>query len=298
MLWKEAFHLRPLRRSFLFGGRCTERQFAKLFRVLVVRLLPAKRSKGTATNLPRLARIRRDRFVRMKDQIELDSALSLGRRKRCSGLKSCWHRPREKEGGNRSRYSSFTLWLEAERLAAALSILPVPHRVAQVPIKGFTQPMVSEANYLTPNGAQKIQDELRHLAGTERPKVVREVSDAAAQGDRSENAEYIYGKKRLREIDRRIRFLTKRLDCAVLVDPGTVNCEEVRFGATVVVRDGDDVERTYTLVGPDESEPSAGRVSFKSPIGRALMKKRKGDVVVAHRPAGEIELEIISVSYL
>jgi transcription elongation factor GreB len=156
---------------------------------------------------------------------------------------------------------------------------------------------VSEANYLTPAGARRIQEELKQLAGAERPKVVREVAEAAAQGDRSENAEYIYGKKRLREIDRRIRFLTKRLDCAVIVDPKSLGHEEIRFGATVVVRDENEVEKTYTLVGSDESDPGAGRLSYKSPIGRALMKKKEGDVVVVHRPLGEVELEVISITY-
>jgi len=156
---------------------------------------------------------------------------------------------------------------------------------------------VAGPNYLTPAGAKKLQDELKQLAGTERPKIVTEVADAAAQGDRSENAEYIYGKKRLREIDRRIRFLTKRLDAAVVVEPGSVQHGEVRFGATVVVADEEGKEKTYMLVGPDESEPSLGHLSFQSPIGRALMKKRVGDVVIVNRPAGEVELEIVSIDY-
>lgn len=154
-----------------------------------------------------------------------------------------------------------------------------------------------EPNYLTPQGAKKLQDELRQLAAVERPKIVAEVADAAAQGDRSENAEYIYGKKRLREIDRRIRFLTKRLESAVLVDSSKFEHEEVRFGARVVVEDEDGVRKTYTLVGPDESDPAAGALSFQSPIGRALMKKRVGDIVTVRRPAGEVDLEVIQVSY-
>src|SRR5690606_166358 len=106
---------------------------------------------------------------------------------------------------------------------------------------------------------------LKLLSGTERPKVVQEVADAAAQGDRSENAEYIYGKKRLREIDRRIRFLTQRLDRAQIVQPGAVQHQQVRFGATVRVRDEDGQEKVYTLVGPDESEPEKGCLSYQSP---------------------------------
>jgi transcription elongation factor GreB len=156
---------------------------------------------------------------------------------------------------------------------------------------------VADPNYLTPEGAKKLQDELKHLAGIERPKVVQEVADAAALGDRSENAEYIYGKKRLREIDRRIRFLTQRLDQAVIVQPGAVQHQVVRFGATVVVVDEDGAEKTYTLVGPDESEPDRGWLSYQSPIGKALMKRKVGDVVLVRRPAGEMELEITSISY-
>lgn len=156
---------------------------------------------------------------------------------------------------------------------------------------------MSEANYLTPAGAKKLQDELRQLAAVERPKVVQEVADAAAQGDRSENAEYIYGKKRLREIDRRIRFLTKRLEAAVIVRPDEVREGEARFGATVEVEDENGARKVYTLVGPDESDPTSGRLSYKSPLGRALMKRKVGDVVTVHRPAGEIELEIIAIRY-
>lgn len=151
--------------------------------------------------------------------------------------------------------------------------------------------------YLTPEGAKKLSDELRQLMSVERPKTVQEVADAAAQGDRSENAEYIYGKKRLREIDRRVRFLTKRLESAVVVQPGEQTGDVVRFGATVEVEDEDGNRKKYLLVGPDESDPAQGRLSFQSPIGRALLKRKVGDVVVVQRPAGEIELEILSVRY-
>ena len=152
-------------------------------------------------------------------------------------------------------------------------------------------------NYLTPAGAKQLADELQRLMSTERPKVVREVAEAAAQGDRSENAEYIYGKKRLREIDRRVRFLTQRLDAAVVVRPEELGGDVVRFGACVVVADEDGQQKTYRMVGPDESDPSNGKLSFQSPLGQALMKRRVGDVVVVRRPAGEIELEIVSLSY-
>ncbi len=156
---------------------------------------------------------------------------------------------------------------------------------------------MADANYLTPEGAKKLQDELSQLVSVERPKTVQEVSDAAALGDRSENAEYIYGKKRLREIDRRIRFLTKRLDAAVIVKPGEAKQGEVRFGASVDVVDEDGVKKTYTLVGPDESDPSKGLLSYQAPLGRALMKRKVGDYVTVQRPAGEIELEIVAIRY-
>jgi len=156
---------------------------------------------------------------------------------------------------------------------------------------------MAPTNYLTPEGARKLSEELRHLLGVVRPKVVQEVADAAAQGDRSENAEYIYGKKRLREIDRRVRFLTKRLESAEVVQVADQGGNVVRFGATVEVEDEDGKRRKYTLVGPDESDPSRGMLSFKSPMGRSLLKRRVGDVVVVQRPVGDIELEIISVSF-
>ncbi len=151
--------------------------------------------------------------------------------------------------------------------------------------------------YLTPQGAKSLQVELTKLLSVERPRVVQEVSDAAALGDCSENAEYIYGKKRLREIDRRIRFLTKRLDNAVVVRGEEARGDAVFFGATVEVEDENGSQKTYQIVGPDEANPTLGRVSFQSPLGRALLKKKIGDVVTVQRPAGEIELEIRAIRY-
>jgi transcription elongation factor GreB len=151
-------------------------------------------------------------------------------------------------------------------------------------------------NYLTPEGAKKLATELNQLLTSERPRVVQEVAEAAAQGDRSENAEYIYGKKRLREIDRRIRFITKRLDAAVVVRQEGER-DEVRFGATVEVEDENGRKSAYRIVGPDEAEPGAGRISFQSPLGQALMRKRAGDVVSVRRPAGEIEVTVLVVRY-
>ena len=152
-------------------------------------------------------------------------------------------------------------------------------------------------NYLTPEGAKKLAQELNQLASVERPRIVQEVSDAAAQGDRSENAEYIYGKKRMREIDRRIRFLSKRLDGAVVVQQEEGAHAEVRFGARVEVIDENEKRSVYQIVGPDEASPSDGRISFQSPLGQALMKRKVGDAVTVTRPAGEIELEIVSIEY-
>ncbi len=151
-------------------------------------------------------------------------------------------------------------------------------------------------NYLTPEGAKKLQAELNQLLNTDRAKVVHEVAEAAAQGDRSENAEYIYGKKKLREIDRRIRFLTKRLDSAVVVKQEGTH-EEVRFGATVDVEDENGKKSSYLILGPDEASPSTGSISFQSPLGRALMKRKVGDTVSVVRPAGEIEIEIKAIRY-
>jgi transcription elongation factor GreB len=151
--------------------------------------------------------------------------------------------------------------------------------------------------YMTEQGARRLSEELRRLVSEERPKVVREVAEAAAQGDRSENAEYIYGKKRLREIDRRVRFLTRRLDRAQVVADSGAPTDIVRFGALVEVRDDTGRLRRYQLVGPDESDPAIGRVSYESPLGRALLKRRVGDIVAVRRPAGAIELEVVAIEY-
>ena len=152
-------------------------------------------------------------------------------------------------------------------------------------------------NYMTPEGARKLSEEMARLRH-ERPKVVQEVADAAAQGDRSENAEYIYGKKKLREIDRRMYFLTHRLKDAVVVDPKEQRGDKVFFGATVEVDDEDGVRATFFIVGEDESDGSHGKISYKSPVGRALIGKRLGDVITVRRPSGEVELEIVAVRYV
>ncbi len=157
---------------------------------------------------------------------------------------------------------------------------------------------MSNPNYITKEGAKKLSEELGRLRSVERPKTVQEVADAAAQGDRSENAEYIYGKKRLREIDRRMHYLTKRLESAVVVVPGEQRGDKVFFGATVELEGEDGQRATYVIVGEDEIDSARGRISWKSPVGRALLGKRPGDVVLVRRPAGETEYEIVSVKYV
>ncbi len=152
-------------------------------------------------------------------------------------------------------------------------------------------------NYMTRRGYDALRVELDQLVRFERPKLVETVAWAAGNGDRSENGDYIYGKKRLREIDRRIRFLTKKLDSAVVVKRDEAAHQSVYFGATVEVEDENGQRKRYRIVGPDEVNPAAGTISFKSPLGTALMKRKVGDVVTVRRPAGEVELQICSISY-
>jgi len=153
-------------------------------------------------------------------------------------------------------------------------------------------------NYITPGGFARLKAELLELIDVERPEVVRTVSWAASNGDRSENGDYIYGKRRLREIDRRIRFLTKRLDIAEVVDPvRQQGLDQVFFGARVTYLRNGEQEETVTIVGIDEVDPATGRVSWISPVARALMKAREGDVVTLRTPVGVDELEVLEISY-
>jgi len=159
-------------------------------------------------------------------------------------------------------------------------------------------------NYMTPAGHAALRGEFERLIKVERPQLVQVVAWAASNGDRSENGDYIYGKKKLREMDRRIRYLTKRLDNAEVVDPANQqNLEQVFFGATVTVMHlgspGSDgaVDVTYRIVGIDEADPATGRISWISPLARALMKAREGDVVKFQSPAGLREIEIVEISY-
>jgi transcription elongation factor GreB len=154
-------------------------------------------------------------------------------------------------------------------------------------------------NYMTPEGFARLREELNTLMRKERPEVVQVVSWAAANGDRSENGDYIYGKKRLREIDRRIRFLSKRLERSEVVDPAKrPKTDQVFFGATVVYANTKGEERAIKIVGVDEVDPGRGHVSWISPIARALMRAFEGDVVRMRTPAGEEEIEILRVEYV
>ncbi len=156
-------------------------------------------------------------------------------------------------------------------------------------------------NYVTPEGLQQLRDEFQQLKRVERPKVVETVSWAAANGDRSENGDYIYGKKRLREIDRRLRFLLKRLETAEVVDPMRQrNRDQVFFGATVIYAaadDDNDEEKTVRIVGIDEASLERGEVSWISPMARALLKAREGDSVKIRTPAGTKLIEVLKISY-
>jgi len=157
-------------------------------------------------------------------------------------------------------------------------------------------------NYMTPGGFARLKAELDHLLGKERPELVATIAWAAGNGDRSENGDYIYGKRRLREVDRRIRFLGKRLDAAQVVDPAARrgdddDADRVFFGATAVIRNLRGEERTVSIVGVDEIDTARGYISWVSPMARALLKAREGDTVTLMTPGGEEELEIVAVRY-
>lgn len=156
----------------------------------------------------------------------------------------------------------------------------------------------SGKNYMTPQGYARLRAELLELIDNERPKIVDIVHWAASNGDRSENGDYLYGKKRLREIDRRIRFLTKRLEIAEIVDPSVHHgSDQVFFGATVTYEDEAGQQRTVTIYGIDEADSAQGQVSWVSPIARALLKAREGDLVKLVTPSGVQEVEVLAVCY-
>ena len=153
-------------------------------------------------------------------------------------------------------------------------------------------------NYITPAGYQRIKDELLQLIDVERPEVVKVVHWAASNGDRSENGDYIYGKRRLRQIDGRIRFLTKRMDAAAVVDPGVHHGnDQIFFGATVTYCNAAGEQHTVTIVGIDELDPLKGKISWVSPVARALTKAREGDTVTLQTPLGTEELDVLRVEY-
>ncbi len=148
-------------------------------------------------------------------------------------------------------------------------------------------------NYITPGGHRRLLAELAGLVKEERPEVTKLVQWAASNGDRSENADYLYGKRRLREIDRRIRFLTKRLDAAVVVDPLKISSTLIQFGAT----DEAGASKRFTIVGVDEVDTAQGRISWQSPIGKALLGRGPGDEVLVKVPAGEVTYEVVAITY-
>lgn len=154
-----------------------------------------------------------------------------------------------------------------------------------------------KTNYITPQGYQRLLDELNQLLHVERPEITKLIQWAASNGDRSENADYLYGRRRLREIDSRLRFLNSRINDAVVVDPSQTKSDKVQFGATVTVSDEEGNEKTYSIVGVDEVDTSKGHLSWKSPIGSALLTKEEGDEVTIRTPQGEMIFEIISIEY-
>lgn len=155
----------------------------------------------------------------------------------------------------------------------------------------------SDKNYITPAGFQKLQDEYRELKFKQRPELTKVVAWAASNGDRSENGDYIYGKKKLREIDSRLHYLSKRIDAAEVVDPASIRSEVVLFGATVTIEDQSGAEKTYQIVGVDEAQAEKGLISWKSPLARALHKRAVGDLIVFKSPKGEQEIEILEIAY-
>lgn len=157
--------------------------------------------------------------------------------------------------------------------------------------------MSQPPRYITPEGYRRIAAEHRRIWTVERPRVVAEVEAAAALGDRSENAEYIYGKKKLRELDRRLRFLSLRLDALTVIDPKPHPAGRAFFGAWVTVEGEAGEERTYRLVGPDEFDVARGLISVDAPLGRALLGKREGDEVTVRRPAGALELTVVEIAW-
>jgi len=157
--------------------------------------------------------------------------------------------------------------------------------------------LAGRKNYITPNGAERLKSELKKLLQEERPELVKVIQWAASNGDRSENADYIYGKRRLREIDRRIRFLSKRLEIAEIIDPTSQKSDAVLFGATVTVLNEEGQQKRYSIVGVDETNIKLGLISWVSPVGKALLQSKEGDTVTIHTPKGEEDWTIEKIEY-
>ena len=157
--------------------------------------------------------------------------------------------------------------------------------------------MADSPRFITPQGFARLRSEYDELFGVERPKIVEVVSWAASLGDRSENADYLYGKKRLREIDRRLAHLAKAMKAAKVVDPASQATDQVRFGATVELADEDDNRRVLTIVGDDETDASAGKIGWSAPLARALIGAKVGDERVVQLPVGEKSYEVVAISY-
>jgi transcription elongation factor GreB len=161
----------------------------------------------------------------------------------------------------------------------------------------YRPPAPPQSNYLTPEGEARLRQELHYLWKEERPRITQSVTEAAAQGDRSENAEYTYGKKRLREIDRRVRYLSKRLETAVVVDTMPSDPTRIYFGAWVCVEDEDGSEQEYRIVGPDEIGDRPGYISMDAPLGRALLGKTTDSEITVRTPEGQRVCHVLSVRY-
>ena len=157
--------------------------------------------------------------------------------------------------------------------------------------------MTKPLRYITPQGFRRLAEEHERIWSVERPRIVAEVEAAAALGDRSENAEYVYGKRKLRELDRRLRFLSERMDALTILDPAPHPSGRAYFGAWVTVEQEDGGERTFRLVGPDEPDVRRGFISVEAPLGRALLGRREGDTVRVDRPAGAVEVTVVEIRW-
>ena len=157
--------------------------------------------------------------------------------------------------------------------------------------------MQTQPNYITTKGFQRLQEEFKQLFHEERPKLVETIAWAAGNGDRSENGDYIYGKRRLREIDRRLRFLRDRIENAQVIDPNTITSEKIVFAAVVTLQDENGEQRTFQIVGEDEIDTKENKISWKAPMAKALLGKKVGDEVKIRRPAGEAFFEVLKVEY-